>query len=187
MVTLPNLITVCRIVLTPFVVLALMAGNCRRALGLCVVAGVSDGLDGFLARTFHWESRAGAYLDPVADKFLLTAVYFSLGFAGLAPWWLVWLVIGRDVFILAMVAFGFFLFRHRDFPPSMAGKISTAMQIFTASALLTFCAAEIHAAGAARALIWTTAATTTCSGIDYAIRGLGILRKIRSQERHSFS
>jgi cardiolipin synthase len=183
--TLPNLITIGRILLTPFAVLALMAGDCDRALAICLVAGVSDGVDGYLARQFHWESRLGAYLDPIADKLLLTMVYFSLGVSALAPWWLVWLVIGRDIFILAMVACAFAFTRHRDFPPSISGKISTAVQIFTALALLTICATKLKIA--VIPLFWITAATTICSGIDYAARAVRILKKNRFTVPHSFS
>src|SRR4051794_18322824 len=105
--TIPNLITGCRIALTPLIVLAIVAGDCRRALILAAVAGASDGLDGFLARQFNWKSRAGAYLDPIADKLLLTALYLSFGYSKMIPAGLVWLVVGRDVFILTMVACAF--------------------------------------------------------------------------------
>jgi cardiolipin synthase len=172
MVTLPNFITASRIVLTPFVVLAVLAGNCTRALVLCLIAGFSDGLDGFLARRFDVQSRLGAYLDPVADKLLLTAVYASLGVSHIAPWWLVALVIGRDVFILAMVATAFLFTPYREFPPSIAGKISTCVQILTALVLLAVCAFEARwAHSIVVALLWVTAAATICSGADYAVRG----------------
>lgn len=171
MVTLPNFITTCRIALTPFVVLSILAGNCRRALLLCAVAGCSDGLDGFLARRFDWKSRLGAYLDPIADKLLLTSVYVSLGLAAMVPWWVVWLVVGRDVFILSMVVLAFAFTRYRDFPPSIAGKISTAIQIVAALWVLATCDR------AAPLVVWTIAAVTTCSGIDYGVRGAFMLRK----------
>jgi cardiolipin synthase len=156
--TIPNLITICRIALTPFIVIAILGGNCRRALILAAVAGVSDGIDGFLARQFHWKSRAGAYLDPIADKLLLTAVYVSFGYSGMAPFWLVALVIGRD------------------FPPSAAGKLSTAIQIFTALCILSVCAFGVtENQRNLEILAWTTAAVTAWSGVDYALRGARML------------
>jgi cardiolipin synthase len=181
MVTLPNFITTCRIALTPFVVLAILAGNCRRALVLCAVAGCSDGLDGFLARSFNWKSRLGAYLDPIADKLLLTSVYVSLAVASMVPWWLVWLVIGRDAFILAMVVSAFAFTRYRDFPPSIAGKISTAIQIVAALSVLAICGR------APDILIWPVAAVTTWSGIDYGVRGASMLRRKTLPGTDSFS
>lgn len=174
--TIPNLITICRIALTPFIVIAILGGNCRRALILAAVAGVSDGIDGFLARQFHWKSRAGAYLDPIADKLLLTAVYVSFGYSGMAPFWLVALVIGRDLFILAMVASAFAFTRFRDFPPSAAGKLSTAIQIFTALCILSVCAFGVtENQRNLEILAWTTAAVTAWSGVDYALRGARML------------
>ena len=174
--TLPNLITGGRIALTPFIVLAILAGDCPRALILAAVAGVSDGLDGFLARHFDWKTRLGAYLDPLADKLLLTAVFLSLGRLGAVPGWLVWLVVGRDAFILSMVASAFAFTNFRDFPPSIAGKLSTAIQILTALCVLSLCASGVTDTGrVAQILIWTTAVTTICSGVEYALRGARML------------
>jgi cardiolipin synthase len=143
---------------------------------LCAVAGISDGLDGFLARRFDWKTRLGAYLDPIADKLLLTAVFLSLGRLGVVPGWLVWLVVGRDVFILSMVASAFAFTRFRDFPPSVAGKLTTAIQILTALSVLSLCASGVTDTGqVAQILVWTTAAVTIWSGLDYALRGARML------------
>jgi cardiolipin synthase len=157
----------------PFIVYAILTGNCRRAVVLVFLAGASDGFDGLLARRFNWRSRAGAYLDPIADKLLLTAVYLSLGLAQKIPGWLVWLVIGRDLLILSMAGAALLFTGFRDFQPSLAGKASTALQILTAIVALAACGNFFivnHAAE--QGLIWTTAAATLFSGIDYTVRAL---------------
>ena len=94
--SLPNLLTCVRIALTPVIVFALIASNCRDAFWLSLFAGLTDAADGYLARRMGYETRIGAYLDPIADKVLLTALYLCFGVADLVPWWLVWLVVGRQ-------------------------------------------------------------------------------------------
>jgi cardiolipin synthase len=116
-------------------------------------------------------------LDPIADKLLLTSVYLSLGWSHLAPPWVVGLVIGRDLLILAMVGIAFAFTSFRDFPPSTSGKVSTAIQILTAVVIL----ASQTAAGsswkpAVRPLIWLTAAAAIYSGVDYVSRAILTLR-----------
>src|SRR5688572_33215575 len=91
----PNLLTCVRIAMTPWIVVALVQGDCRKALWLSCIAGFTDAADGFLARRFGWSTRLGAYLDPIADKFLLTSLYVCFGIAGIVPGWIVWLVVGR--------------------------------------------------------------------------------------------
>jgi cardiolipin synthase len=137
---------------------------------MIAIGGFTDGIDGFLARRFHWQTRLGAYLDPVADKLLLTAVYLSLAFAGLAPFWLVALIVARDVMILGMVAAALAFTRFRDFPPTIWGKINTALEILTALVLLTGCSASLPPLSIA--LVWVTAASTAWSGLHYVAKGL---------------
>ncbi len=162
----PNLLTGIRILLTPVIVYALMQGQCGRALAITALAGVSDAADGYLARRMGAETRAGAYLDPVADKLLLTSLYLSFGIAGLAPSWLVGLVVGRDALILLMAAVGWMFMAIRDFPPSVWGKVSTVIQIGAAIVFLTGCALPLgqplHDAA-----IWLTTAATAWSGLHY--------------------
>ncbi len=178
---LPNFLSGLRLALTPFVVLALMARDCRRALVLVFVCGITDGLDGFLARKFHSQSKTGAYLDPVADKFLLISVYITLAMSDLAPRWLIWLVVGRDILILAMAGYALAFTRLRDFPPSIWGKVSTTSQIATAIALMTRCAFpgrfvnDLSQFGIA-----ATALLTVLSGLHYAFRGVQSLSRLPS-------
>jgi cardiolipin synthase len=161
-----NLLTIIRVAITPFLALALMGNDCRRAIILLVFAAATDAIDGPLARRFRWESRLGAYLDPIADKFLLTTVYICFGISGLTPAWLVWLIIGRDLLILCIAAVALLFTKFREFPPSIWGKLSTIAQSATGVATLATCAP------AHPVLIWTTAAITLWSGIHYTIRGL---------------
>jgi cardiolipin synthase (CMP-forming) len=183
---LPNLLSGLRLALTPYVVLALMARDCRRALLIVFFCGMTDGLDGFLARRFRWQSKLGAYLDPLADKFLLVSVYISLALSGLAPVWLVWLVVGRDILILAMAGYALVFTRLRDFPPSIWGKISTMVQIATALALMASCAIPSNFGDQfAQFGIVLTAIVTAWSGIRYALRGIQSLSRNSSKSATS--
>lgn len=157
----------------PFVATALANGYFQRAAALIFVAGITDALDGWLARHFRWTSQIGAYLDPLADKLLLVSTYVALGVQGAVPAWLVGLVLGRDLVILAMVGIAFRFTNVRSFPPSTLGKLSTAIQVFTALAIivdhgfvtLEYKRFELFALG-------LTATGTGLSGLHYLYRGL---------------
>ena len=133
---LPNLISLARLVLVPVVLRAIWFHEYDWALAWCAVAGLSDGLDGFLARRLRATSRAGAYLDPLADKLLLSGTYLTLGLGHVIPWWLTAVVFGRDLLMLLFLAGAILFTRIREFKPTIWGKISTAVQIFTALAIL---------------------------------------------------
>ena len=173
MINLPNLFTLARLALAPFVAIAILHGSYGRALVLFFAAGVSDAFDGFLARKLGETTRAGAYLDPIADKALLALIYLSLGFAGTIPWWMVAVVFGRDLLILGMVAWGLMFTSIRRFPPSMWGKVSTFLQILAALCVM---AQQYGVEAPAQAALWVMVATTVWSGIHYALRGLQLLR-----------
>ncbi len=165
---LPNLLSLARLLATPFVVIFLMAGDHRRALWICLAAGASDLLDGYLARRLGSESQTGAYLDPLADKVMLGATYLAFGIGGLTPMWLVAIVFGRDALMLVALA-GFFLFtKLRDFPPTIWGKLSTTVQIGFVVVVLT--------GNSSPPLVWLTAVTTAWSGVHYAWVGIRMLR-----------
>lgn len=178
----PNLLTYVRIGLTPAIVYLTLAGACERALLFAIVAGSTDAADGFLARRFGWETRAGAYLDPIADKLLLTSLYICFAIVGLVPAWLVWMVVGRDALILLMVAAGMIFLSRRDYPPTIWGKLSTAVQIAAALVFLVKCAfsglvPEAVAVGA----VGMTAAATAWSGLHYVYGGLSWVRRPLAQ------
>jgi cardiolipin synthase len=172
-VNVPNAFTVVRLALVPFVVRAILEGRHGAALALFVVAAVTDVLDGAAARRFGLGTQAGAYLDPIADKCLLSGVFLALAVAGIVPWWLVAAIIGRDLYILAGAVAMLSLTRVRKFPPSVWGKLSTFVQIFTAGAWMVRNAMESRITDTvAAASIWPCAAITVWSGVHYTWRAL---------------
>jgi cardiolipin synthase len=168
---LPNLLSAARLALAPYLFFLLWRRDYALALAVCVVAGVTDGLDGLLARKLGANSRLGAYLDPIADKVLLSGAFLTLALDGAIELWLAAVVLGRDALIL-LAAGAFALAKSaRDFPPSFWGKASTAAQIVFIVALIS------HLAGLAdlwlvTLLKWLVAALTVWSGLDYARRAL---------------
>ncbi len=175
MINLANFFTLLRVVLTPFAIAAIVNGQYRRAFWLAIAAGVTDVLDGLAARTTKHVTRVGAYFDPIADKLLLGASYIALGVTRLVPWWMVALVFGRDLFILAMAGYGYFFTTVRDFPPSVWGKISTLAQILAALAVVN----EKGGSSIPAAPFLDVMVTLTIwSGIHYGWRGWKALQHI---------
>jgi cardiolipin synthase (CMP-forming) len=173
----PNLLTFSRLLIAPFVFTAIVSGHSERALALFACAALTDGLDGLLARRFRQITPLGAYLDPIADKFLLSGVYFFLAVIGSVPWWLVALIFGRDIFLLLSSGIALMFTAFRQFRPSVWGKASTFVQIACALAWLAQNAVQSVALhGLAEAFIWPTAAATVWSGLHYAWRGLRFVR-----------
>ena len=165
-----------RIACTPWVAVLLSRGEFGRAFPLMMAVGLTDALDGFLARRFHWESRLGAYLDPAADKFMLAAVYVSFWISGILPPWLPAMVLLRDVGILLFVAVIVWQTPIRSFPPSIWGKISTFYQIgFAALVVFDRYSPGTLAPGGLAFLMAATAAATAWSGIDYLRVGIRML------------
>jgi cardiolipin synthase len=176
-VNVANLLTVLRLLLVPFVILAILNGNHIRALALFAGAAVTDALDGIAARELGSPTRLGAYLDPIADKCLLSGVFLALAVAHLAPRWLVVLVFGRDLYILAAAAFLLWLTPVRRFPPSVWGKVSTFVQVLTVTVWLSRNAAPLSVLELlSDAIQWPCAAFTVWSGIHYTWRGLHLAR-----------
>jgi cardiolipin synthase len=126
---LPNLICVARILLTAPIVYYLISGEYRTALVLIMIAGFSDGLDGYLARHFGWTSRIGGLLDPLADKLLFVSVFASLTWTGLVPLWLFAVVIVRDVVIVSGAVAYEFLIGPVEPNPSRVGKLNTVVAL----------------------------------------------------------
>lgn len=171
---LPNLLTVLRLVLVPVVGRAILVSEFRQAALLIFIAGATDALDGFLARRFHWSSDLGAYLDPLADKALLVTSYVALGLAGAIPVWLVWLVLGRDLVILLMVALAFLLTGIRKFPPTIWGKLSTVGQVTAALVIIAGRAwSEAPHSAIESVCIYGAALLTLGSGLHYLWIGWG--------------
>jgi cardiolipin synthase len=169
-----NLLTILRLILVPFVIFAILDGHHTLALALFAGAAFTDVLDGAVARRFRLATPVGAWLDPVADKCLLSGVFLALACAGTVPWWLVFLIFGRDLYILAGAAIVMSLTPVRKFPPSIWGKVSTFVQIVTA---VVWMAGSL---GQARAMLWPCAAFTLWSGIHYTWRTLQVAQVARA-------
>lgn len=167
---LPNAITVARMLMVWPLVGLLREGAWAPALWLALVAGASDGVDGWLAKRFGWQSRIGGLLDPVADKLLLDACYLGLWGAGHAPTWLVLLVVGRDVVILVGAAAWHWLVQPLDARPSLLSKATTLAQVLLVLGWLAQLAWWPAGAGYVQALAGAVAVLTVASGVDYVLR-----------------
>lgn len=174
MFNLPNLFTLARLILAPFIAADILHNRYGRAIVVLFAAGFTDVMDGFLARRLQASTPAGAYFDPIADKILLSVIYISLGAAGAIPWWMVAVVFGRDVLILAMAAYVLLFTPLRRFPPSVWGKISTFFQIAAALVVMGVNAGIPAPVTLALCLMLFG---TIVSGLHYAWRGVVLLRQ----------
>ena len=173
----PNLFTLLRLLLVPFVIRAMWTGKPMLALALFAAAAFTDVVDGALARRFALDSRLGAYLDPIADKCLLSGVFLALAVAGQIPWWLVAVIFGRDIYILAGAALLLTFTAARKFSPSVWGKASTFVQVVTAVAWLTRNLLETPVLVAfSSGMLWACTVFTIWSGLDYTWRGIELAR-----------
>ena len=174
-INIPNTLTLLRILLTPLFVIFLLNHEYGRALAVFVAAGVTDGLDGAIARYRNQRTVLGAFLDPIADKLLIASAFACLAVLRIVPSWLAVIVISRDVVIFLGVAiFGIF---HIDFTvrPAWISKVTTCVQLFTAFLVLIdpthdtmFTAKYI--------LFWITVCLTILSGLHYLYLGVSILQ-----------
>lgn len=134
--SIPNLITLGRILLVPVVVWVITSGEMRIAFALFLAAGLSDAVDGFLAKNFHMASELGKYLDPLADKALIVSIYVSLGIAQALPLSIVILVVSRDIMIISAFLLAWLVGRPMPIRPLMVSKANTAAQILLAALVL---------------------------------------------------
>jgi cardiolipin synthase len=167
---LPNLITLARLLCVPFAIWLIVNGSYGTAFWVFVGAGVSDALDGYIAKRFNLRTRLGALLDPVADKALLAGVYLSLGVAGVLPAWLVVLVVLRDSLIVA----GFLSIQATAAPkqvqPLFISKVNTAVQIVLVVFVLARLGLGADGGVVTPVLIDAAAATIVWSGLSYLAR-----------------
>lgn len=167
---LPNAITGLRLVMAPLLPWLLLAGHYRSALGVALAAGLSDALDGLIAKRFGWQTRLGSLLDPIADKLMLGLAMLGLVWVGMLPVWLVALVLVRDAVIVAGAVVWWRLAGPYDGRPSLMGKLNTALQV----ALVLLCLVEL--AGLVAPLqvrvqaVVAVGLLTFVSGLDYVIR-----------------
>jgi cardiolipin synthase (CMP-forming) len=141
LLTAPNQLTLLRMIFVPFIVIHLVSGRYLWALVVFVIAGFSDGLDGLLARMLHQQTVLGQYLDPIADKLLLSTMFLVLSILHKIPWKYTVLVFSRDISILAASAVLFAIAGLRNFSPSIFGKANTFSQICAVFLVLLF---EVH-------------------------------------------
>lgn len=172
--TIPNLLSICRMALIPLFIIAVIEGQPERALWLFAIAGVTDALDGFIARFFHQQSALGRYLDPAADKLLLVSAYVLLTIPGLRPGvliptWVTVLVIARDVLIVVLALVLHIAVGITKFQPTLLSKINTVLQIVTvALVLLSAIRSEVDLV--TTVAIYLVAVFTLASGLDYIYR-----------------
>lgn len=164
----PNIITILRILLVIPIMVMLSRREYWTVIAFFAVAGLSDGIDGFLARRYSWRSELGAILDPLADKFLLVGVYLVLGWIGLVPLWLVSLVILRDAIIIGGALAYSRLCKDLSMEPTLVSKINTLLQILLGLLVIIAAAGPALPAWIVDGLIVLVAATTVWSGADYA-------------------
>lgn len=168
--TVPNQITLLRLGFLPFFLILISYEHYRWALLVQVLAGLSDGIDGLLARSLNQRSSLGAFLDPIADKLLLSSSFIILAFKQKLAWWLTILVLSRDILILIVAVVIILIAGYRPFPPSVLGKFTTAFQIILVFAIVL--AAAFPSPGLAllgRALIYVVTALTVISGFHYSV------------------
>lgn len=177
----PNLISIARVILVFPVIWLLLNHEYRSAMLLFFVAGFSDALDGFLARQFKWQSRLGGMLDPLADKFLLVSAYLCLGWLQALPWWLVALIVLRDVVIVAGALAYHYRVEKLDAEPSLVSKLNTGLQIFLVLLVVYGLGFSPEFFWMEPWMIWAVAVTTVLSGLGYVVNWGGKARR----EMHS--
>ena len=182
----PNLLTLLRLIFIPLTVIAVLENHYRWALGIFILAGISDGLDGLLARLLEQKTVLGEYLDPIADKLLLSTMFLVLATMHRIPWSVTVLVFSRDIIIVIICALLYALGLIQVFHPSWWGKANTLAQIVTVPLVLL---REISSARwiaiAKRAGLWATIALTIVSGVHYALRVAFALRGATSKAANS--
>ncbi len=180
--TIPNLLTIVRVLLTPLLVILLLEERLSEALVVFIVAGVTDGLDGLIARLYKQKSRLGAFLDPLADKLLLTTTYVLLAFKNLVPSWLAVIVLSRDMLIVV----GVFVLFMQDLPfeikPTLISKLTTCAQIVTAIVTMASALAVPHPF-LKNTLLQVTAALTVISWGQYLVRGVHIMQDAGNNQK----
>lgn len=163
----PNIITILRILLIAPIIWLIWKESYFDALILVIIAGVSDGIDGFLARYFHWQTPSGAILDPLADKILLISLFVVFGFKELIPFWLVSLVILRDAIILGGATAYHFVTKNLEMRPLLVSKVNTFLQIGLIIMVSLHLARFAIPVWFYDAMIILVAVSTLLSGISY--------------------
>ncbi|MBA3036340.1 MAG: CDP-alcohol phosphatidyltransferase family protein [Desulfobacterium sp.] len=172
----PNIITIIRILLVPLFIIFLIRDLFVSALIIFAIAGLSDGLDGFIARYFNQRTELGAYLDPIADKLLIISAYVSLAVIKIIPGWLAVIVITRDVIILLGIAVFSITDITIEIKPSLVSKCTTVAQLGTVVFIL-FNPTVSDASLIKYYIYWATAGLSILSGFHYIYKGMNILQE----------
>lgn len=161
------MITLGRVILVPVVFWLLVSGRTEAAFVLFVIAGISDAVDGFLAKRFGWQTELGAYLDPLADKLLIVSIFVALGVRGDLPSWLVVAVVSRDVLILLGIVVSWLMDKPIKIEPLHVSKATTAAQLALAALVLADEGFELGLGFYREGLVWITAVLTLASLAAY--------------------
>jgi cardiolipin synthase len=170
--TLPNFITIARFIMVPLIILAMINGEMLAAFLLFMLAGISDGLDGLIARHFNQRSELGSWLDPVADKFLLVSVFIMLGWLGELPSWLVIFAVSRDALIVGAVVLSSLLDNPVEMRPLLVSKANTMVQIVLLILVLADLAGLAELDVIVRWMIYAVAGLTIASASAYLVTWL---------------
>lgn len=179
----PNQLTVFRLLMLPFILIAMIYRWHDIALGLFLLAVITDVIDGIIARRLNQQTLLGAYLDPIADKLLLSSAFIVQALIGAIPWWLTILVLSRDLIILSTVLVVMLATETRNFPPSAFGKTNTVVQAATIATVVLYNASQAVWTGQLLSvLIWVAAATTLASSAHYMTETMQRLNAHASDE-----
>lgn len=170
--SLPNYITIARFIMVPLIIFALINSHMMVAFVLFVFAGLSDGVDGFIARQFNQRSELGAWLDPMADKFMLVAVFLMLGWLGALPIWLVLLAVSRDGLIVGAVVLSSLMDNPVEMRPLMVSKANTTAQIVLLVLVLAEHASIAQFTALSNLMIYLVAGLTIASASAYLVSWL---------------
>jgi cardiolipin synthase len=179
--TVPNAFTMLRVVLLPIILWSILQERFNWALWMLVIAGISDGLDGYFARLLNQRSAFGMALDPIADKLLLSSSYLCLSMTDEIPWLVTGLILTRDLAIIITVVVLVLTTSLRKFPPNIIGKLNTVVQLAAVYAVLV----DIVYRGwfwhdVRLVLVWATPVLVFASGIQYSVQ---MIRKVTRERR----
>jgi len=180
--TIPNFITIARFIMVPLVILAMINGEMLAAFMLFLLAGISDGLDGFIARQFNQRSELGTWLDPVADKFLLVSVFVMLGWLEVLPSWLVIFAVSRDALIVGAVVLSSMLDNPVEMRPLLISKANTMFQIILLILVLADLAGLAQLDGVIGWMIYVVAGLTITSASAYLVNWLRHMAGVESDQ-----
>lgn len=185
LISLPNLISLARLFAVPLMVWLIVAGEMTAAFWVFVAAGISDAVDGFIAKRFDAITTFGSYIDPLADKALLVSCFVALGIEGQIANWLVILVVFRDVVIIGGAILAVPLGRPVIMRPLFISKLNTTTQIILVALVLAEIGVGVHEAKLIVLMQYIVAATTLASGIGYAYRYVAAITAARQNNDHS--